>query len=82
MWVILGSTRTAVKKEYTKYLEKGMAIHSSILAWRIPWTEEPGRLVPRITESDMTERLTPQTSTGCNLKYSQKRVGSGHKGVE
>ena len=25
-------------------LEKGMANHSSILAWRIPWTEEPGRL--------------------------------------
>ena len=25
-------------------LEKGMAIHSSILAWRIPLTEEPGRL--------------------------------------
>ena len=25
-------------------LEKGMAIHSSILAWRIPRTEEPGRL--------------------------------------
>ena len=24
--------------------EKGMAIHSRILAWRIPWTEEPGRL--------------------------------------
>ena len=23
-------------------LEEGMAIHSSILAWRIPWTEEPG----------------------------------------
>ena len=23
---------------------KGMATHSSILAWRIPWTEEPGRL--------------------------------------
>ena len=23
-------------------LEKGMATHSSILAWRIPWTEEPG----------------------------------------
>ena len=27
-------------------LEKGMAIHSNILAWRIPWTEEPGRLQP------------------------------------
>ena len=25
-------------------LEKGMATHSSILAWRVPWTEEPGRL--------------------------------------
>ena len=39
-------------------LEKGMAIHPSILAWRIPWTQEPGRLpgtVHGITESDMTE---------------------------
>ena len=25
-------------------LEKGVATHSSIFAWRIPWTEEPGRL--------------------------------------
>ena len=25
-------------------LEKGMATHPSVLAWRIPWTEEPGRL--------------------------------------
>ena len=25
-------------------LEKGMATHSSILAWEIPWTEKPGRL--------------------------------------
>ena len=25
-------------------MEKGMATHSSILAWRIPWTKEPGRL--------------------------------------
>ena len=25
-------------------LEEGMATHSSILAWRIPWTEEPDRL--------------------------------------
>ena len=27
-------------------LEEDMATHSSILAWRIPWTEEPGRLQP------------------------------------
>ena len=26
------------------HLEKGMATHSSILAWRIPWAEEPGGL--------------------------------------
>jgi len=25
-------------------LEEGMATHSSFLAWRIPWTEKPGRL--------------------------------------
>ena len=27
-------------------LEEGMATHSRIIAWRIPWTEEPGRLQP------------------------------------
>ena len=27
-------------------LEKGLTTHCSILAWRIPWTEEPGRLQP------------------------------------
>ena len=35
-----------------------MAIHSSIFAWRIPWTEEPGRLQSMgLQESDTTERL-------------------------
>ena len=29
---------------YATYLEKAMATHSSTLAWKIPWTEEPGRL--------------------------------------
>ena len=28
-------------------LEKGTATHSSILAWRIPWIEEPGRLLSK-----------------------------------
>ena len=38
-------------------LEEGMATHSNILAWRIPWTEEPGGLCSPwgFTESDMTE---------------------------
>ena len=32
-------------------LEKEMATHSSILAWRIPWTEEPGSLVDSLVDS-------------------------------
>ena len=37
-------------------LEEGMATHSSILAWRIPWTEEPGGLKSlELLESDVTE---------------------------
>ena len=36
-------------------LEKGMATHSSILAWRIPWTEEPGRLMTCHKELDINE---------------------------
>ena len=41
-------------------VEKGMATHSSILAWRIPWTEEPGEnYSPQgPEESDTTEQLT------------------------
>ena len=36
-------------------LEEGMAAHSSILAWRIPWTEEPGGYSPwGCKQSDMT----------------------------
>ena len=37
--------------------EKGMATHSSILAWRIPWTEEPGELWG-CKDLDTTEQLT------------------------
>ena len=37
-------------------LEKGMVAQSSILAWRIPWTKEPGRLQSmRLQDSDTTE---------------------------
>ena len=32
-------------------LEKGMATHSSILAWKTPWTEEPSRLQSRRSQS-------------------------------
>ena len=40
-------------------LEKEMATHSSILAWKIRWTEEPGGLQSKGSqELDMTERLS------------------------
>ena len=43
---------------WVQFLEKEMATHSSVLAWRIPWTEEPGRLQSmRFQKSDMTEQL-------------------------
>ena len=43
-------------------LEKGMATYSSILAWRISWTEEPGEL-HSVAELDMTEWLTRTLET-------------------
>ena len=47
-------------------LEEGMATHSSILAWRIPRTEEPGRLQSMGSiESDMTERPHFHFSLSC-----------------
>ena len=49
-------------------LEKKMATQSSILAWRIPWTEEPGRLqFMESAESDSTEGRS--TRTLANLRF-------------
>ena len=51
-------------------LEKEMATHSSILAWRIPWTEEPGRLQSMgLQESGMTVQLCTHTVFGKLLVY-------------
>ena len=54
-------------------LEKEMATHSSILAWRIPWTEETGRLQRDGKESDMTEKLRTHTliPSSIDVKTSQ-----------
>ena len=42
-------------------LEKEMATHSSILAWEIPWTEEPGRAtVHEVTRHDLATKPLPQ----------------------
>ena len=45
-------------------LEEGMETHSSILVWRIPWTEKPGWLQSKGSqELDVTERLRTYTHT-------------------
>ena len=50
-------------------VEKGMANDSSILAWRIPWTEEAGRLqFMGSQESDTTEQLTLSPSGRAGFK--------------
>ena len=52
-------------------LEKAMATHSSTLAWKIPWTEEPGRLQSMgRKESDTTERL--------HFHFSLSSIGEGN----
>ena len=58
--------------------EKGMSTHSSILAWRIPRTEEPGRLWSRGSqESDVTERLNKHhnLSFGWGQPHAEVPVG-------
>ena len=46
--------------------EKAMAPHSSTLAWKIPWTDEPGRLQSMGSlESDTTKRLHFNFSLSC-----------------
>ena len=59
-------------------LEKGMAIHSSIVAWRIPWTEEPGRLQSMGSQRarhDMTELLTYNIANVQFRRVIRKREG-------
>ena len=50
----------------SKCLQKAVAPHSSTLDWKIPWTEEPGRLQSMgLLESDTTERLHFHFSLSC-----------------
>ena len=51
-------------------LQKGLATHSSVLAWRIPWTEEPGQHSLWVCkELVMTERLSKVNFTSSVFEY-------------
>ena len=63
-------------------LEKEMATHSSILAWRIPWTEEPDRLcmvtgVTRVGHDLVTKPPLPYDSSGEDSEGGGRRVQDG-----
>ena len=73
-------------------LEKGMGTHNSILSWRIPWKEDPGRLQSMGSQSQMIEHAAHayeyiQGSSFyvslptfiCNFYYSHARVCDGEE---
>ena len=63
-------------------LEKGMAALSSILAWRIPWTEEPGELQSVGSQRDTTKQLTLSLSLGIHTEnYSYSIFVDNRKGL-
>ena len=58
-------------------LEEGMETHSSVLAWRIPWTEEPGRLQSMGNKkSDTDEQLTLSLTHFHGFFYSLQNLSS------
>ena len=66
--------------------EEGTATHSSILAWRIPWTEEPGRLQSTVSQRVGHDWSNLAWGQACHNRYikalkhpdaSQKAVGVG-----
>ena len=57
-------------------LEKEMATHSSILAWKIPWTEEPGRL-----QSMGSQRVGHDWATSLSLSFTFSLPQTRHPGT-
>ena len=69
-WIFLG---------WEDSLEEEMATHSSILAWKSPWTEEPGGYSPwGHKESDTTEQL----STAHNTNTKKKTLMAGGESMK
>jgi len=62
-------------------LEEGMATHSSILAWKIQWTEEPGRLLPigleRVRHDWVTKHSIPRVASSCCFQLLISLLTSG-----
>ena len=54
-------------------LEEGMVTHSNILAWRTPWTEEPGGLQSTVAEWHTTE-VTWRAQAHCHLILPEANI--------
>ena len=65
------SIRDAGDADWEDALQEGVATHSSILAWGIPWTEEPSGLHSTGSQRDMTEVTEHEDSTLCYLRRSR-----------
>ena len=73
----LGSIPGSLNQEDS--LERGMAIHSLILAWRIPWTEEPGALQSMVLQRvrhDWATNTFPFFRSFQSLKFPEKGIAS------
>ena len=55
--------------DWEDFLEEGMAIHASILAWGIPWTEEPGGLQSTGSQRVRHDCMTKHTHTHYQLSW-------------
>ena len=55
-------------------LEEGMATHSSVIAWRIPWTEEPGRLQFMGLQSQTGLKQLSDTATHGDIQLFQHHL--------
>ena len=58
-----------------RFRERGKATHSSILAWRIPWTEEPGGLPSMRSHRVRHNRVTEQALSSPVLIWMRHRAG-------
>ena len=74
LWVSVGTSKVVVPRDtgirtclslgQEDPLEKGMATHSNVLAWRIPWINEPGRL-----QSTGSQRVRHNQATTTQTSY-------------
>ena len=61
--------KVSSSKVYALSLEKGMATHSSILAWEIPWTEKSGGASVHGVTTEQLNKITKMTITTINKNF-------------